>query len=167
MRTKRNTDTDTRALWCPPACRRYIQRKRYRYVLGVRHKLGPISQGYQIRRGPDLCLTPSTLCPPPRAPSPTLPISVPFRNLNTDPAYLSSINSSRIVVLLGLALARRTPHSKPFLLLQGDPPPPSHPRRRGEGCITALTPIHVPIPILITRPATCPCKHTTSAAWDV
>ena len=30
------------------------------YVLGVRHKSGPIAQGYQIRRGPDLCLTPST-----------------------------------------------------------------------------------------------------------
>ena len=31
-----------------------------KYVLGVRHKWGPIAQGYQIRRGPDLCLTPST-----------------------------------------------------------------------------------------------------------
>ena len=29
-------------------------------VLGVRHKSGPIAQDYQIRRGPDLYLTPST-----------------------------------------------------------------------------------------------------------
>ena len=32
-----------------------------RCVLGVRHKSGPIVQGYQIRRDPDLCLTPSTV----------------------------------------------------------------------------------------------------------
>ena len=30
------------------------------YILGVRHKSGPIAQGYQIRKGPDLCLTLST-----------------------------------------------------------------------------------------------------------
>ena len=34
---------------------------RLSYVLGVRHMSGPIAHGYQSRRGPDLCLTPSTL----------------------------------------------------------------------------------------------------------
>lgn len=48
-----------------------------------------------------------------------MPTLAAFRNFTTFSVYLSSASKSRIAILLGLVLARRTPYPEPSSLLHG------------------------------------------------